>query len=209
MDVLAVRLDPVGAGDLRHLVIERHLRQRLSIDKHHAAAVQIRRHIGLIVFDKETVMQDIDRAEGVIAPEIVRVQLGLPNDRLRAVLHRHIETTQVPVRAARKRRCDNGRLNDCLAVASRLVGDHARGALAAALRAYRLAVGARVDDHARTGFRESRRRIDRQKRMIRGAVVCVARRRMVTVDVELAVVLLLHLPIVKILPVRKQGARLF
>ena len=77
MHRLPVGFHPVGAGGLRHLIVKSHLAQRLSVTEHHAAAVQVRRHIRFVVFNKQAVMQDIDCAEGIVPFKFLRIQPGL------------------------------------------------------------------------------------------------------------------------------------
>ena len=123
MDGLAVGLHPVGPLLLRHLVVQSHLLQRDPVAKDHPAAVQIRGHIRLIIFDKQPVMQDIDCTERVIALKHRRIEPVLPDPDC-GIRSSHGTLYAAPAHTLPKISNHLGSLHADLSVAKGLIADH-------------------------------------------------------------------------------------
>ena len=48
--------------------MQRNLLHGLAVYKHHSPSVEIWRHIGLVIFNEQPIMKDVDGTEGVVAP---------------------------------------------------------------------------------------------------------------------------------------------
>ena len=79
MDSLTIVLDPVGVVLLPHTLVQRHLLHRLPVAEYASPPVQVGGHVRLIIFNEQPIVQDIDRAEGIVSPEHVRIQPVSPD----------------------------------------------------------------------------------------------------------------------------------
>ena len=205
MDLHPVGFHPVGVVLPGHAVVQRHLPERLSVAEHAAPPVQVGGHVRLIILDKQAVVQDVHRAERVIAPKQIRVQVVFKDADFVRLRRAH---PKGPSLAGREipdlfRRADHDR-----PVPESLVGNHALRAFSAPLRAYALPVQAGMDPHPGAGASFPGRPADGPKRRCLTAVIVVGSGRVRAVHKELPVKDLLPLPEVKASAVRQQGRKI-
>ena len=172
MHLLTVSLHPVGVVLLRHAAVQRHLLQRLSVAEHAAPPVQVGRHVRLVVLDEQPVVQDVHRAEGVVAPEQIRIQVIFPDACVLRLL-RSPAPVQHPAFAGDKVPDFLRGADDHVPVAEGFIGDHMLRIRTAPGRLHAFPIQARMDPHpgARRCFR--RRPADRPERMSLAAVIII------------------------------------
>ena len=172
VNLLAVGLHPVCIVLLRHAAVQRHLLQRLAVTKDAATPVQVSGHIRLVILNEQPVMQDVHRAEGVVAPEQIRIQVIFPDaDSLR--LFRSPDPVQHPTLAGNEVFHFLRGADDHVAVAESLIGDHMLRIRTAPGRLHAFPVQARMDPHPGTRRRFRRRPADRPERMSLAAVIII------------------------------------
>ncbi len=123
MDSLAVGLHPVRPLLPGHLVVQAHLFQGPSIAEHHPPSVQISGHVSLVVFQEQPVVENVHRAERIVAPEHIRIQPVLPDPH--PGIHRLPgEAAAAPACALLKIEDLFRRFDDHFPVAEGLIADH-------------------------------------------------------------------------------------
>ena len=172
MHLLAVGFHPVGVLLLPHAVVQRHLPQRLPVAENTAPPVQVGGHIRLVVLDEQPVMEDVHRAEGIVSPEQVRIQVVFPDaDVLR--LFRTPAPVQHPALAGDEISNLLRGADDHVAVPEGFIGDHMRRIRSAHGGAHAFPVQARVDPDPGAGRRQHRGPADGPERRRLAAVIVI------------------------------------
>ena len=183
MNGLPVMLHPVRAVLLPHALVQGNLLQRLSVAEHASAAVEVGRHVRFRVLDKQAVVQNIDRAEGIVAPEHIRIQPVGENTRpVRSGLLP--EASQPPARAGSEGTDlfrggdDDGPVPVCL------IADHMLRIRPAPPGTHALPVSAGVNPDPRPRLRQVGGPLDRLQRALRASVVLIGGGRNLPADVQ-------------------------
>ena len=130
----AICLHPVRTIPFAHLIVQSDLPQRHAVTEDTSSPLEKRRHIRLVIFKKETVVQDVHHAKRVVATKQVRIKVILIDTHLRRLCTDKGIGRKSPPGALPKAfyllRCPDLDLS----VSERFITDHMPGVRPAALR---------------------------------------------------------------------------
>ena len=133
------------------MVVQRHLLHGYAVHKDAAAAVEVGEHIGLFILNEKPVVDQVDGAEGIVAPEHIGVKFVHPDAGIGQLQVAVLAASQLPAGAGGEVRHLLGCADDDLAIAIGFVGDHMLRIGAALGRLDALAVQSGMDAHTGAG----------------------------------------------------------
>ena len=176
MDLHAVCLHPVRAVPFAHLVVQSDLPKRYSVTEYASSPLKERRHISLVIFEKETVMQDVHHPKRVITTKQIRIEIILIDMHLPRLCALARVGRKSPSRALLEV-CHLFRRADLyLSVPVCFITDHMTGVRPAALRMHPFPIHAGMNPDSVTGFCQISCLLNPREGMCRRSIRPVLRR---------------------------------